>query len=278
MGCVIATFYRFVYLSNYYDIQPVLRDFCLYHGIKGTIILAEQGINATISGSDFAINNLFSFLDLDSRFKSIQYHKSYSKEDPFAKMKVRLKKEVVHMGITDLDCSVNGKYISPDDWDDFISEPMVYVIDTRNNYEVKFGKFKNSINPNTSYFREFPRWAELWSIDKAHDIHIAMYCTGGIRCEKSTAFMKNLGFKNVYHLKGGILNYLHSTDNRNKLWTGECFIFDDRIAVNEHLLPSDNIKCVKCSKKVSNKDTQSISRGYVICCECRSNAHRVSIA
>ncbi|QXK92132.1 rhodanese-related sulfurtransferase [Neoehrlichia mikurensis] len=272
MSCVIATFYRFVYLSNYYDIQPVLKNFCVQEKIKGTIILAEQGINATVSGSSSAIDNLFSFLELDSRFKSIQYHKSYAREEPFMKMKVRLKKEVVCMGMTDFDCSVNGEYISPDDWDGFISDSKVYTIDTRNDYEVKFGKFKNSINPNTSYFREFPQWAKLWSIDKARDINIAMYCTGGIRCEKSTAFMKSLGFKNVYHLKGGILNYLRSTYNKNKLWLGECFTFDDRIAVNEHLLPSDNIKCIKCSRRVSNEDTKLISRGHIICCKCRSDA------
>ncbi|KJV63304.1 MULTISPECIES: oxygen-dependent tRNA uridine(34) hydroxylase TrhO [Ehrlichia] len=270
MGYVVSTFYRFVHLSNYYDIQPVLREFCIQHGIKGTIILAEQGINATIAADEqSSLDQFFSFLNLDDRLKNIQYHKSFAIHNPFSKMKVKLRKELVCFGIEDLGNSVCGEYVVSQDWDDLISRPNVYTIDTRNTYEINFGKFKNAINPQTKCFRDFPEWAVSWASDKVEqDPVIAMYCTGGIRCEKSTAFMKDLGFSRVYHLKGGILEYFKNTQNKNNLWEGDCFTFDDRIVVDDKLIPA-SVKCVSCNVYVAPEEMKSVTRGHVLCFNCK---------
>ncbi|ABD44543.1 rhodanese-like domain protein [Ehrlichia chaffeensis str. Heartland] len=272
MGYVVSTFYRFVHLSNYYDIQPVLKEFCVQHSIKGTIILAEQGINATIAADkQSSLDEFFSFLNLDDRLKDIRYHKSFAMHNPFSKMKVKLRKELVCLGIEDFDNSVCGEYVSPQDWDDLISRSDVYTIDTRNTYEINFGKFKNAINPQTKCFRDFPEWAISWASNKVdQDPIIAMYCTGGIRCEKSTAFMKDLGFSKVYHLKGGILEYFKSTQNKNSLWEGDCFTFDDRIAVDNKLVPA-HVKCVSCDVCVTPEEMKSITRGHVLCFNCKEN-------
>ncbi|AHC39036.1 oxygen-dependent tRNA uridine(34) hydroxylase TrhO [Ehrlichia muris] len=272
MGYVVSTFYRFVHLSNYYDIQPVLREFCIQHGIKGTIILAEQGINATIAADEqSSLDQFFSFLNLDDRLKNIQYHKSFAIHNPFSKMKVKLRKELVCLGIEDLDNSVCGEYVISQDWDDLISRPNVYTIDTRNTYEINFGKFKNAINPQTKCFRDFPEWAVSWASDKVEqDPVIAMYCTGGIRCEKSTAFMKDLGFSKVYHLKGGILEYFKSTQNKNNLWEGDCFTFDDRIVVDDKLIPA-SVKCMSCDVCVTPEEMKSVTRGHVLCFNCKGS-------
>lgn len=270
MEFVIATFYRFVELSNYYDIKSKLEDFCKNIGLKGTILLAEEGINSTISGTKSAIDNFFKFLDLDDRLCNLKWQKTHSSFQPFSKMKVRLKKEIVTLGINDLSPSLKGEYVEPENWDDFISNPDVYVIDTRNKYEIKLGKFSNAINPNTQNFRDFPKWAKSWVQDKPiNESKIAMYCTGGIRCEKSTAYMKSLGFKQVYHLKGGIINYLEKKRNNSSAWKGECFVFDDRVAINGSLLPSDEIKCISCAKKVTADELKSVPHGQVICYHCK---------
>ncbi|WP_169193363.1 oxygen-dependent tRNA uridine(34) hydroxylase TrhO [Anaplasma platys] len=269
---VIAAFYRFVHLHNYYDMRSMLLDFCVGCGMTGTVILAEQGINATVSGSGGAISEFFSFLDLDDRLAGIKHHKSYADKSPFSKMKVLLKSEVVRLGIEDFDCSSSGVYIEPEAWDAFVSQRGVHVIDTRNDYEIRFGRFRSSINPGTSTFREFPEWARKWAEDKDKDDCVAMYCTGGIRCEKSTAFMKSLGFKNVYHLKGGILNYLETKKNMSCTWEGDCFVFDDRVAVDRNVLPSRDLKCVECAEKVHSVDLNSITRGHVVCGRCREEA------
>lgn len=239
MSFVIATFYHFVELSNYYDMKDEIKAACDNVELKGTILLAEEGINATISGERNAINKTFDFLRSDYRLKDLTWKESASEYQPFSKMKVRLKREIVNLGVNNLDISLRGKYVDPEHWDDFISQPDILVIDTRNEYEVKLGKFKNAINPHTQCFRDFPQWAQSFSGNK--DLKVAMYCTGGIRCEKSTAYMKNLGFNDVYHLKGGILSYLEKTRNKNSNWEGECFVFDDRIAINNSLAPSDKM-------------------------------------
>ncbi|MCU7611370.1 oxygen-dependent tRNA uridine(34) hydroxylase TrhO [Anaplasma capra] len=272
MGYVVAAFYRFVHLHNYYDMRPVLLEFCLEHSIKGTVILAEQGINATVAGSLSSIEKLFSFLDLDDRLCGMKYHESYSDREPFSKMKVRLKSEVVRLGIDGFDCSSRGEYVDPQEWDGLVHSPDMHVIDTRNGYEIRFGRFRGAINPGTSSFREFPEWARNWASDKEKGIGIAMYCTGGIRCEKSTAFMKSLGFRNVYHLRGGILNYLKTVRGGDSLWEGECFVFDDRIAVDRNMVPTEDTKCVECMEKVDAGDIRSISKGHILCRSCKSRA------
>ncbi len=266
MSFVVATFYHFVELSNYYDMKDTIKAVCSDLKLKGTILLAEEGINATISGERNAIDKMFDFLRSDYRLKNLMWKESPAEFQPFNKMKVRLKREIINFGIGNLDISLRGKYIDPEHWDDFISQPDVLVIDTRNKYEVKLGKFKDAIDPDTQYFREFPQWAK--SFFKNKDLKIAMYCTGGVRCEKSTAYMKELGFNNVYHLKGGILSYLEKTHNKNDNWEGECFVFDDRIAVNSSLIPSDKIKCMFCSNRVLTSGLKSVSRGQVICSDC----------
>ncbi|MFV0990265.1 rhodanese-related sulfurtransferase, partial [Wolbachia endosymbiont of Nasonia giraulti] len=242
MSFVIATFYHFVELSNYYDMKDEIKATCNNVELKGTILLAEEGVNATISGERNAIDEIFDFLHSDYRLKDLTWKESAAEYQPFSKMKVKLKREIVNLGVSNLDISLKGKYVDPEHWDDFTSQPDVLVIDTRNEYEVKLGKFKNAINPHTQCFREFPQWTESFSESK--DLKVAMYCTGGIRCEKSTAYMKSLGFSDVYHLKGGILSYLEKTYNKNGNWKGECFVFDDRIAVDNSLTPSNTIKCI----------------------------------
>lgn len=272
MEFVIAAFYRFVELSNYYDMKNRLEDFCKSIGLKGTILLAEEGINSAISGTKSAIDDFLKFLDLDDRLCDIKWQKTCSNFQPFGKMKVRLKKEIVTLGVSSLSSSLNGEYVEPESWDDFISSPDVYVIDTRNRYETKLGKFKSAIDPNTQNFRDFPRWAKFWAQDKPKSTSkIAMYCTGGIRCEKSTAYMKNLGFKQVYHLKGGIINYLAKKQNSNNTWKGECFVFDDRVAINNSLLPSDEIKCISCAQKVTSDELKSVPHGQIICYYCKAS-------
>lgn len=275
MDFVIATFYHFVELSNYYDMKDEIKAACDNVELKGTILLAEEGINATISGERNAIDKIFNFLRSDYRLKDLTWKESAAEYQPFSKMKVRLKKEIVNLGVDNLDISLRGKYVDPEHWDDFISQPDILVIDTRNEYEVKLGKFKNAINPHTQCFREFPKRAKSFSESK--DLKVAMYCTGGIRCEKSTAYMKSLGFNDVYHLKGGILSYLEKTHNKNGNWEGECFVFDDRIAVNNSLAPSDKIKCIFCSNQVSTDDLKSVSRGQVVCYDCKSSVSEDSL-
>ncbi|MFP3036468.1 MAG: rhodanese-related sulfurtransferase [Wolbachia sp.] len=268
MSFVIATFYHFVELSNYYDMKDEIKAACDNVGLKGSILLAEEGINATISGERNAIDKTFDFLRSDYRLKDLTWEESAAEYQPFNKMKVRLKREIVNLGVSNLNISLRGKYVNPEYWDDFISRPDVLVIDTRNEYEVKLGKFKNAINPHTQCFREFPQWAKSFSENK--DLKVAMYCTGGIRCEKSTAYMKSLGFNDMYHLKGGILSYLKKTHNKNGNWEDECFVFDDRIAVNNSLVPSDKIKCIFCSNQVPTDELKSVSRGQVICSDCKA--------
>ncbi|ACN95765.1 oxygen-dependent tRNA uridine(34) hydroxylase TrhO [Wolbachia pipientis] len=267
MSFVIATFYHFVELSNYYDMKDEIKAACNNVELKGTILLAEEGVNATISGERNAIDKIFDFLRSDYRLRDLTWKESAAKYQPFSKMKVKLKREIVNLGVSNLDISLKGKYVDPEHWDDFTSQPDVLVIDTRNEYEVKLGKFKNAINPHTQCFREFPQWTESFSESK--DLKVAMYCTGGIRCEKSTAYMKSLGFSDVYHLKGGILSYLEKTYNKNGNWKGECFVFDDRIAVDNSLTPSNTIKCIFCSNQVSTDKLKSVPRGQVVCSDCK---------
>ncbi|WP_341819390.1 rhodanese-related sulfurtransferase [Wolbachia endosymbiont (group A) of Brachyopa scutellaris] len=272
MSFVIATFYHFVELSNYYDMKDEIKATCNNVELKGTILLAEEGVNATISGERNAIDKIFDFLRSDYRLRDLTWKESAAEYQPFSKMKVKLKREIVNLGVSNLDISLKGKYVDPEHWDDFTSQPDVLVIDTRNEYEVKLGKFKNAINPHTQCFREFPQWTESFSESK--DLKVAMYCTGGIRCEKSTAYMKSLGFNDVYHLKGGILSYLEKTYNKNGNWEGECFVFDDRVAVDNSLAPSNTIKCIFCSNQVSTDKLKSVPRGQVVCSDCKLQCYR----
>lgn len=270
---VIATFYRFVALPDYEEIKSKMLLFCKKQEIKGTILLASEGINATISGDREAINAFFTYLDEDERFANMQWKESYTEAHPFGRMKVRLKKEIVRMAVDGVDAAHNaGAYIKPEEWDDFLNDPNSIVIDTRNDYEIKIGTFEGAIDPKTQNFRDFPQWAKEW-IAQNPDVKkkkLGMFCTGGVRCEKSTAFMKELGFEDVYHLEGGVLKYLEDTHNKNHKWQGECFVFDDRVAVDDYLNPTGALICSSCNEPTVISDDLKVSGGLeqVICIPC----------
>ena len=234
---VISTFYKFVDLLDYIDIQPEIKGFCLKNNILGTILLAEEGINATICGLRSDIELFYNFIKQYKAFSNLKYHETAADFVPFRRMRVRLKKEIVVFRQDNLDINERGNYLDAKEWDKLISAPETLVIDTRNDYEYEVGSFKNATNPNTENFSDLADWVDKNIDSEDKEQPIAMFCTGGIRCEKSTAFLKNKGFKNVYHLKGGILGYLSETLNKDNLWQGDCFVFDDRHAVNKKLEP-----------------------------------------
>ena len=254
--CVVA-FYHFARLDYYKDIQQPLLERCLSQNIMGTVLLAQEGINGTIAGSEKNVTNILSYIRSHQRLCDLVYKKSYTEKPPFLRMKVRLKKEIVSMGVPNIDpTNIVGTYVKPADWDDFISDPDVVVIDTRNEYEIEIGSFINSVNPKTTSFREFPDWvnknASILSNKK-----IAMFCTGGIRCEKSTAYLKEKGYKEVFHLQGGILKYFEETSSENSLWNGECFVFDDRVSVGHDLAVGNYDLCHACRHPISIEDKGS---------------------
>jgi UPF0176 protein len=229
---VVATFYHFADLADYKSMRPPITDFCNRHELKGVILLAQEGINSTIAGSHEGIDALLSYLRSDLRLQNLEHKETTSDVMPYNKLRVRLKKELVKFGISDIDPSKGvGTYVDPQDWNQLISDPDVLVIDTRNIYEVEFGTFKGAIDPNLDFFYEFPKYVED-NLSNNKQQKIAMFCTGGIRCEKASAYMLAQGFDEVYHLKGGILKYLAEVPPEESLWQGECFVFDDRIATN----------------------------------------------
>jgi UPF0176 protein len=228
---VVATFYHFADLADYKSLRSPITDFCNRHELKGVILLAQEGINSTIAGSREGIDALLSYLKSDLRFQNLEHKETTSAVIPYNKLRVRLKKELVKFGISDIDPSKEvGTYVDPQDWNQLISDPDVLVIDTRNIYEVEFGTFDGAINPNLDFFYEFPKYVED-NLSSNKKQKIAMFCTGGIRCEKASAYMLAQGFDEVYHLKGGILKYLAEVPPEESLWQGECFVFDDRIAL-----------------------------------------------
>jgi UPF0176 protein len=229
---VVATFYHFADLEDYKSMRPKITDFCNKYELKGVILLAPEGINSTIAGSREGIEALLSYLRSDQRLQNLEHKETTSDVMPYNKLRVRLKKELVKFGVSGIDPSKEvGTYVDPQDWNQLISDPEVIVIDTRNIYEVEFGTFKGAIDPNLDFFHEFPKYVEENLSDRKHQ-KIAMFCTGGIRCEKASAYMLAQGFDEVYHLKGGILKYLAEIPPEESLWEGECFVFDDRIATN----------------------------------------------
>ncbi|MEN2494512.1 MAG: hypothetical protein TECD_00414 [Hyphomicrobiaceae bacterium hypho_1] len=240
---VVATFYKFTKYTHMAleIIREQLRTKCIASGIKGTLLLAPEGINGTISGTRSEVDTALDIIRNLPGCYDMEHKETLSYVLPFQKMKVRLKTEIVRMGVPGIDPNYNvGTYVEPEEWNTLISEPNTITIDTRNNYEVAIGTFKGSINPKTETFREFPQWVKT-NISALKKQKIAMFCTGGIRCEKATSYLKELGFKKVYHLKGGILKYLETIPTKESLWKGECFVFDDRVSIN-HDLDVDNYK------------------------------------
>ena len=232
---VIAALYQFAKLPDYREMQGGLLDFCVAQGLNGTILLAAEGVNGTVAGTREGIDALILFLRADARLANIEHKESYAEGMPFDRMKVRLKKEIVTMGVPGVNPNDEvGTYVDPKDWNDLILDPDVTLIDTRNGYEYDIGSFRGAINPHTTTFREFPAYVNK-SLDPERHKKIAMFCTGGIRCEKATSLMLSLGFSEVYHLQGGILKYLENIPAEESMWEGECFVFDQRVAVGQNL-------------------------------------------
>jgi len=262
---VVCALYKFVTLENYQAMRQPIHDVMEKNHVRGTLLLANEGINGTIAGSRHAIDKVITWLKSDPRLIELECKESITSVIPFNRTKVKLKKEIVTMGIEGIDPKqVVGTYVNAQDWNSLIDDPEVLVIDTRNDYEFQVGTFKNAINPNTQSFREFPQYVKE-NLDSDKHKKVAMFCTGGIRCEKSTAFLKQQGFDEVYHLKGGILKYLEEMPIESTLWEGECFVFDERVTVNHHLEKGSYDQCNACRlpiteiDKISDKYQQGVS-------------------
>lgn len=256
---LVAALYKFVEIDDLLSLQSNLYEICEKNNIMGTILIANEGINGTISGKTNEINQTISLLKSDKRFTNIEIKYSSSDKQPFHRMKVRLKKEIVTIGLPEINPNNKvGTYVKPDDWNDLISDPNVVVIDTRNKYETKIGSFQNALDPETSSFREFPDWVKKFKSSKENaNKKIAMFCTGGIRCEKASSLMKEEGFEDVYHLQGGILKYLETIDKENSLWNGECFVFDQRVCLTDELEVGSYKMCFACRMPITEEEMQN---------------------
>ena len=253
---LVAALYKFVEINNLLSLKDNLYKICEENNIMGTILIADEGINGTISGKDNQIKQTISSLLSDERFSNLEIKYSSTDRQPFHRMKVRLKKEIVTIGLPEINPNKKvGTYVKPEDWNDLISDPNVIVIDTRNKYETKIGSFQNALHPETSSFREFPSWVKKFKNSKDNtNKKIAMFCTGGIRCEKASSLMKEEGFKDVYHLQGGILKYLEKIDKENSLWDGECFVFDQRVCLTDELEVGSYKMCFACRMPITEDE------------------------
>ena len=255
---IVAALYKFAKLPDYRERQPELLDYCVRQGLYGTLLLAEEGINGTVAGTRGGIDALISFLRADQRFADLEHKESYADEMPFTRMKVKLKREIVTLGVRGINPNEKvGTYVAPEDWNALISDPDVVLIDTRNGYEVDIGTFRGAIDPKTTTFREFPAYVSN-NLNPARHKKIAMFCTGGIRCEKASSLMVAQGYEQVYHLQGGILKYLEKVAPEESLWQGECFVFDQRISVGHGLRVGEFKQCHGCRHPVSPQDRASI--------------------
>lgn len=280
-----AALYKFVALPDFRELQAPLLACCNAHDVKGTLLLAEEGINGTIAGSTEGIEAVLDYLRSDPRLADLDHKRSYSETPPFQRMKVRLKREIVTLGVPGVSpTSMAGEYVKPDDWNALIAEPDVVVVDCRNDYEVAIGSFAGAVNPHTRSFSELPEWVDRESAPGgllADKPRVAMFCTGGIRCEKSTALMRMKGFDEVYHLEGGILKYLETVPEAGSRWQGECFVFDERVSVGHALVPGDFGLCLACGHPVSPEERgSSLYEEGVSCPQCyphTSDARRAEL-
>ncbi|UCH40875.1 MAG: rhodanese-related sulfurtransferase, partial [Gammaproteobacteria bacterium] len=274
---IIAALYRFVQLDNFSDLRQPLLDCMLDNEVRGTLLLASEGINGTVAGSQEGIDRLLDYLRQDPRLRDFDCKFSYDDEMPFYRSRVKLKREIVTMGVDGINPANAGTYVEPADWNRLISDPEVTLIDTRNDYESAIGSFDDAIFPNTKSFRDFPAYAAR-NLDPKKHRKIAMFCTGGIRCEKSTAYLREQGFDEVYHLKGGILNYLAQVPEAQSMWHGECFVFDNRVSVNHALGKGSYDQCHACRMPITEADKASeLYQPGVSCPAChdkKSDAER----
>ncbi|MEY2908755.1 MAG: hypothetical protein RLZZ602_1278 [Pseudomonadota bacterium] len=251
---VVAALYRFVRLPQFEALREPLLDQCVSFGIRGTLLLASEGINGTVAGTREGIDLLLAYLKAIPELAQLDHKESFCDELPFYRMKVKLKKEIVTMGVEGIDPQVTvGRYVEPKDWNALITDPDVLLVDTRNDYEVEIGTFKGALDPNTTTFREFPEYVKN-NLDPQKQKKVAMFCTGGIRCEKATAYMIEQGYDEVFHLKGGILKYLEEVPEAESLWQGECFVFDNRVSVNHKLEKGDYDQCHGCRFPITEQD------------------------
>ncbi|UCE88168.1 MAG: rhodanese-related sulfurtransferase [Pseudomonadota bacterium] len=254
---LVAAFYKFVQLSDCEKLRQLLADECARHGVLGTILLAAEGINGTIAGNPNAVRAVLHYLRSDPRLGDLKHKESDATEPPFYRMKVRLKKEIVTMGVAGVDPRERvGTYVNPADWNALIDDPEVLLLDTRNEYETAVGTFDGAVDPRIASFREFPTWIRE-HLDPAKHKKVAMFCTGGIRCEKATSFLLSEGFEEVFHLQGGILRYLEQVPEQSSKWQGECFVFDNRVSLGHHLQQGSHTQCHACRHPLSKADLDS---------------------
>jgi len=263
---VVAALYQFAPLDDCATLRDTLEAVCTAHGLKGTLLLAPEGINGTIAGTRAGVDGVLAWLRSDPRLAKMEHKESLHDAQPFYRMKVRIKKEIVTLGVPGIDPNIRvGHYVAPKDWNALIQDPDVVVVDTRNHYEFEVGTFQGAIDPETTTFREFPDYVDQ-HLDPARHKKVAMFCTGGIRCEKATSLMLARGFEEVFHLQGGILKYLEEVPASESLWEGECFVFDERVTVGHGLLPGDYELCRGCRMPVSAEDRQSPDFRPGVCC------------
>lgn len=254
---VVAAMYQFTPVGDPEALRAPLVALMEREAVKGTLLLAAEGINGTVAGTRGGVDTLLAWLRQDVRFPGLSHKESFAADQPFKRAKVRLKKEIVTMGVSGIDPLRSvGTYVAPTDWNALVDDPSVTLIDTRNSYEVALGTFKGATDPQTDSFRDFPAYVDK-HLDPARHPKVAMFCTGGIRCEKATAYLKQRGFDEVYHLRGGILKYLEEVGEAESRWDGQCYVFDGRVSVGHGLEPGDYGLCYGCGLPVTEADTQA---------------------
>lgn len=271
---MVCALYKFVRLENFESMRQPLTNLMRAHQVRGTVLLAGEGINGTISGTREGVDAVLEWLISEAGVCDLEVKESISGRPPFKRTKVKLKKEIVTMGVRDINPNlIVGTYVEPNDWNRLLEDPELLLIDTRNHYEYEVGTFENAVNPKTESFREFPKFVDQ-HLNPEENPKVAMFCTGGIRCEKSTALLKKMGFKEVFHLKGGILNYFKTIPEENSKWQGECFVFDDRVTVDHQLQPGSYDQCHACRMPISEQD--KLSSDYQTGVSCPNCCDKVS--
>lgn len=266
MSVVVAALYSFTHLEDYPALREPLLDECLGRGIRGTLLLAEEGINGTIAGDRAGIDAVLAWLRRDPRLKDLDHKESEDESMPFYRMKVKLKREIVTLGVPGIDPNARvGTYVAPSDWNAVVNDPDVVLVDTRNHYEYGIGTFRGALDPGTTSFREFPEWVQA-NLDPARNRKVAMFCTGGIRCEKASSYLLEQGFETVYHLRGGVLKYLEEVPEAESTWEGECFVFDNRVSVNHRLEKGEYDQCHGCRRPITQRDKLSERYQKGVCC------------